>query len=253
MAGISKYDSSGFSVSLPSGANFSLPDSFISDLNTKSTNLAFSLSFIDQSTTSTNSTPTLVIITLISLEDYSIIPVDLENVIKITVPLYNAETTSSPGCFFIDKNKWSNSGCKLGKISESSIECLCTHLSIFSGGEESEFVDDSEGSSNNIVCIYYTIFVLLAYIILFIWLIILDLKANNKLLSDIGKDPTARNSFISLDASRLSLKNEENKEKFEMVENFEIVEKNFKSIECPENSFEKKNRKNKKYLLRFNF
>ena len=101
LVGLTINESSGFSISLPNSANFSLPNTFLSEISIFSQNIAFSLSFIDQSTTSSsNSIPTLLGITLFSLEDYSIIPVHLESPIKINIPLYNGKSIKTPGCFF---------------------------------------------------------------------------------------------------------------------------------------------------------
>ncbi|OMJ65903.1 hypothetical protein SteCoe_37447 [Stentor coeruleus] len=123
-----------------SSANTQFPEGFLDNLigNPIEGNLGLSLIHIDSDVSAYNSTPTIVGLTLFSMENISPIEVKLKNsYIKIKIPVYNALTAYSPECFYLDPitSTWKTQGCKKTEVHEDYIICSCNHLTFLSAGE----------------------------------------------------------------------------------------------------------------------
>jgi hypothetical protein len=123
-----------------SSANAQFPEGFLDSLvgNAVQGNIGLSLIHIDSDISAYNSTPTIVGVSLFSMEDISPIEVKLKNsFIKIKIPVYNALTAVSPECFYLDTitSTWKTQGCKKTEVHEDYIVCSCSHLTFLSAGE----------------------------------------------------------------------------------------------------------------------
>lgn len=123
-----------------SSANAQFPEGFLDNLvgGTVEGNLGLSLIHIDSDISAYNSTPTIVGVTLFSMENVSPIDVKLKNsYIKIKIPVYNALSAVSPECFYLDPitSTWKTQGCKKTEVHEDYIVCSCSHLTFLSAGE----------------------------------------------------------------------------------------------------------------------